>query len=467
MKKYIKRNNYIDLTNLPTRKNGKITYTDWKNCYKEKVAFQFDDINDFFDLTFEEYNPETTQNKLKLEYNNNSIIISTGNLINIKIKNLIYGNPSDYKYEVNDIINGYKVLKKIRVRIGDQNQKGYLMLCLTYNETFEMSEYYVKAGFKSPYVTGRIAHKGNWLYSENDILEVLDNPEDAKKYTKGSHAKIKTVCPNCQSIKMYTVNKLVNRGFSCVKCSNHISYPEKLMISLLELNNIEYELQKGFGKLPKKRFDFYLPEYNSVIEMHGKQHYEEFENTKWDKLENIQQSDLIKKNFCNEHKIEYIEVNSSKSDMGYIIKNIESTSLKNIISNYDMKSLNKQMKIISNYKNVKEIINDYKNGNAIKDIAKKYHLNSSTNTVNLLRRLGVYEERPAYNLKKVICLNNLKTFDSLTKASMYAGLKNYKKSNSISKVCKGERNVSGKHPETGEPLKWMYYEDYITQQEML
>ena len=77
MKKYIKGNNYIDLTNLPTRNKGKRIYTDWKNCYKEKVEFQYDDINDFFDLTFEEYNPKTTQNKLKLEYNNNSITIST------------------------------------------------------------------------------------------------------------------------------------------------------------------------------------------------------------------------------------------------------------------------------------------------------------------------------------------------------------------------------------------------------
>ena len=44
---------------------------------------------------------------------------------------------------------------------------------------------------------------------------------------------------------------------------------------------------------------------------------------------------------------------------------------------------------------------------------------------------------------------------------------NLKSSSHIVQVCKGNRKHSGKHPETGEPLKWMYYEDYINQQEML
>lgn len=60
--------------------------------------------------------------------------------------------------------------------------------------------------------------------------------------------------------------------------------------------------------------------------------------------------------------------------------------------------------------------------------------------------------------KKVICITTNEIFDSLTEAS--------KKYNTyttcISKNCMGVRLKSaGKHPETGEPLVWMYYEKYL------
>ena len=57
--------------------------------------------------------------------------------------------------------------------------------------------------------------------------------------------------------------------------------------------------------------------------------------------------------------------------------------------------------------------------------------------------------------KKVMCLNNNKIFDSQLMAANYAGLKN---STPISRCCKGERKTAGKHPITGERLKWSFYE---------
>ena len=57
--------------------------------------------------------------------------------------------------------------------------------------------------------------------------------------------------------------------------------------------------------------------------------------------------------------------------------------------------------------------------------------------------------------KKVICLNNNKIFNSQIEAANYAGLKN---STPISRCCKGERKTAGKHPITGEKLKWSFYE---------
>lgn len=62
--------------------------------------------------------------------------------------------------------------------------------------------------------------------------------------------------------------------------------------------------------------------------------------------------------------------------------------------------------------------------------------------------------------KKVILLNENIVFDSLTLGAAWAS----KCSNStISRVCKGKQKYAGVHPITGEPLRWMYYDEYLAQ----
>lgn len=463
MKKYTKNDNFIDLKKLPTRQHGSRIYTNWKECRQEKIPFKYENIEDYFYLSFYEYIPEQKINKVKLEYKENEIVTSTSNLTNLKIRNLILGNPSEYLYDVGTIMNGFKILKHIRITIGYTDQKGYLLLCLKYNKTFEMSEHYIKRSFRSPYVTNRKVHEDNWLYKEKDILKFLDNPNDAKNYTRYSSSKIKTKCPNCNHEKMYRISKLTTRGFSCEKCSSHLSYPEKLMMAILEQNNIKFTLQKTFDNLPNKRFDFYIPDFNAVIETHGKQHYKDFSKTSWDNLIKIQKSDAIKKEFCLKNNVMYIEIDCSYSEMDFIIKSVLNSEIKNIIKKIDKINLSERVRELSCYNNIKEIVVDYQNGMLLTDLASKYDFKSAVNVTNLLKRLGIFENRPAYNSKKVICLNNNLVFPTIYKASLYANLNNPNKNNIISLSCKGKRKTAGKHPLTGEPLKWMYYDEYLNQ----
>lgn len=60
------------------------------------------------------------------------------------------------------------------------------------------------------------------------------------------------------------------------------------------------------------------------------------------------------------------------------------------------------------------------------------------------------------NQTKVICLNNLKIFNSLKEAKEYYNLKNYQ---SIYRCCIGKQKTYGTF--NGERLRWSYYEDYI------
>ncbi len=62
-------------------------------------------------------------------------------------------------------------------------------------------------------------------------------------------------------------------GCGCLKCSS--SKGEKFIAKILTENNIkyfrEYRLPENIGS--RHRYDFYLPQYNLLIEFHGGQHY--------------------------------------------------------------------------------------------------------------------------------------------------------------------------------------------------
>ena len=57
--------------------------------------------------------------------------------------------------------------------------------------------------------------------------------------------------------------------------------------------------------------------------------------------------------------------------------------------------------------------------------------------------------------RKIICITTGEIFDYIKQASKKYGVNHQ----NISKCCRGKRKSCGKHPETGEPLVWMYYFD--------
>ena len=63
--------------------------------------------------------------------------------------------------------------------------------------------------------------------------------------------------------------------------------------------------------------------------------------------------------------------------------------------------------------------------------------------------------------RKVICITTNKLFDTIKKASKFYNIDN----SSITKCCKYKQKTAGKL-EDGTRLKWMYYEDYIEQNEL-
>lgn len=105
-----------------------------------------------------------------------------------------------------------------------------------------------------------------------------------------------------------------SKGEGCPYCN--ISKGEDEIEKYFIKNNIGYSREYRFDKClnPKTNkklpFDFYLPKYNMVIEYHGEQHYKRtghFEQRAGG-LKGLQCRDQIKKEFCLQNNILYIEI---------------------------------------------------------------------------------------------------------------------------------------------------------------
>jgi hypothetical protein len=131
-------------------------------------------------------------------------------------------------------------------------------------------------------------------------------------------SKMSWKCLLCSNIWLATSQHVLNNESGCPKC-NTIGMNERLLVSILDASNIKYEHDLSIKKLntnEKKRFevDFYLPEYNYVVEYNGIQHYEptRFGGITIKKAkENFikqQNRDSYVRRFCEENNINLLEI---------------------------------------------------------------------------------------------------------------------------------------------------------------
>lgn len=96
-------------------------------------------------------------------------------------------------------------------------------------------------------------------------------------YTRyiNTHTKIKIMCKKHGIFEQTPLNHL--QGSGCPLC--YCSYGEKLLEMLLTKRSITFEKQKTFKQCinpetgKRLRFDFFLPDYNTLIEIDGIQHF--------------------------------------------------------------------------------------------------------------------------------------------------------------------------------------------------
>ena len=163
--------------------------------------------------------------------------------------------------------------------------------------------------------------------------------EFAKTHTHGSNTdKFYPICPDCgrKKSKKTTANKIYqDKGISC-PCNDNISVPNKIMFNVLEQLSIDFETEYSPNWIGLRRYDFYIPSMNIIIEMDGGWH--KIDNTKSGQTkEESKDLDDYKDEQARLHGIEVIRIDCKKSKLGYIKEKILESNFSKL---FDLSTIN-------------------------------------------------------------------------------------------------------------------------------
>lgn len=318
-------------------------------------------------------------------------------------------------------------------------------------------------GYGCPYCSNKrvlIGFNDLWT-TDPDIANLLTNAQDGYMYTRGSEAKLDFTCKNCGFASKHIIYNATKYGVSCPKCSDGISFANKFMFNMLEQLQVDFDCEYSIiGQ--DYRYDFFLKTYNMIIEMHGRQHYEGWNDKR--SLEEIQRVDKEKMIYAKKSGINtYIVINSSKSDMNYISNNIIQSKLSDLL---DLSIVDwKQCLFYASSSMVKHAAKLYNEGYTNTEMFKKLHISMTTiwKWLKIAKDLNLCDYHPVNkfidSIRQIVCVTTLEVFNSITEASQKYNIS----VTNISRVCKHKEHCghAGKHPLTGEKLSWMYLDEYI------
>jgi predicted Zn-ribbon and HTH transcriptional regulator len=413
-------------------------------------------------------------------YQNYQTVYLHGPLCDICDKNL------DFEYNIGDIIDHIEIIdRKLVVSDGkrsNKNTKLYQYKCrkcgfdgsgIYYKDGEEFSGYWVnetsiKNGSRCACCKSRIVQTGvnDITTTHPHLVKYFVDSDVPYKYSYGSSKKEQFMCPICKYVypNKIAITSFIHEGKMCDNCGKHVSYPERLMYFLLMHIGVQFERNKIFdwskkvknsdGSVGYKEYDFYLPQYNTIIETHGKQHYDD--NSSFSKygdkgrtLEEERENDLIKMNLAKINGFNYIVIDCSRSSLSFIRNNMLSSNLANILcfDNIDWDFCHEKSLI-----GIKALVIQDKrenpNINGV-ELSKKYNIPHTTIYTWLNDAMEDYKSKVFFAVYSPE-LNQI--FTDFNEASIIAGV-----SAGMIRRCAHHPEVhkhAGKHPKTGERLTW-------------
>lgn len=239
------------------------------------------------------------------------------------------GSRVDFKY---DNLYGYFI-------IIDYKREGQRVYCrLDNGRCFDMRASHlmnIKLGGVLGVRKTCIQGKNDVFTLRQDLVPYFTDVGESKRLTLGSNKMVKCKCPNCGLEKEIKVASLVSKGFGCSGCGDGVSYPNKLLISVLSSLGVLFEVEKAFDWSDNKRYDIYIPSLSCIIENHGIQHYKRsgFTDLGGRPLEQEQLNDFTKEILARGNGIKYyVSLDCRQSSLLYIKESILNSQLPSIIN---------------------------------------------------------------------------------------------------------------------------------------
>lgn len=378
-----------DLSNIPLRTfNGKVVYN-WKESAGAIVPFEYDGQSGEFEII-----GFVNNYTLQVKINNELKTIKIQSLQENKIKKLLpktinwYANIGDIikdhvgHHDRNLLITDRKYLEG--KQYNKKQRKFYQYKCLTCGYDCTMDNYWVPEhllknngnGCGCCAMTKIIKGLNDISTTFPEAMDYIDNPEFAYTHGKTSPHKTMMTCPTCGFKKMMSPDHLYYQSFGCPRCSDGFSYPEKFFFNILEQCHIKFKYQLTYSDFEwcgKNRYDFYLPDYNCIVEVHGKQHYEPV----WKGYEEQVEIDKKKKELAlNNGVLTYIELDCRYSNKDHIKHSIINSILPFDITSIDYEKADivaQSNKLIEACKLYKEFPDMY-----IQEIGDRLNVSKST-----------------------------------------------------------------------------------------
>lgn len=257
-------------------------------------------------------------------------------------------------------------------------------------------------------------------------------------------------CLNCDDKRWMYENRLFIENYNCNKCGDGTSYPEKVMNCILRQlsSNYIYQLSnKNYEWCERYKYDFYLKDYNLIIETHGRQHYDIVDKFKRTLFKEQQENDKIKKELALKNGIDkYIVIDCRKSKLDWIKNNILNSELVQI---YDLSNIDwNKVQEVALGNSIKDICKFYDNNSELtkKELATKFKLNISTVTKYLKQGYNMgwckkYNTKHQY--KRVLCIELNEEFESISECARKLSERFNKKFTltCISNVCRGKQKT--------------------------
>ena len=271
-------------------------------------------VNELYGDEFEVLSKyEGCNKKIKFKHNkcNREFEIRMHSVSKIKCK---YCNTRKYTDEsIRKILdektnNEYIILDKFETMHKNVNIK-HLVCEKVFNTDMH---HMINNGTRCPYCYGKNLQKNTELFKEEVYNLVGDEYTVLGEYTKSNeNIKMRHNCDNCNNFEFEVrPSDFISHGNRCPLCKS--SKGEQKISKYLTDNNIEFVIQKTFDDCIYKellKFDFYLPNLNTIIEFDGIQHFKPIKHFGGEeRLKINKERDSIKNEYCKDNNINLLRI---------------------------------------------------------------------------------------------------------------------------------------------------------------